>query len=310
MPSQRLTAFFIRAAPLTFALLWSSGFIVAKYAAPDADPFTFLTVRFGITILALGLIAIASRAPWPASVREACHSMVAGVLLHGGYVGGVWWAVAQGLPAGISSLITAGQPLLTALLAAPLLGERVTRRQWCGIVGGFVGIVLVLAPRLAAVDMAALGAVAVPMIVNFGATVSVTLGTFYQKRFVASADLRTGTCLQFVGALALAAPLALATETLRFDPTATLLAALAWSVLVMSMAAIALLLLMIRHGEVSRIAALIYLVPPLTVVEAFILFGESLSAVQIVGTAVTATGVWLATHRRGTARFKQPRTGQ
>lgn len=298
MPSQPLTAFFIRAAPLTFALLWSSGFIVAKYAAPDADPFTFLTVRFGITILALGLIAIASRAPWPASTRETCHSMVAGVLLHGGYVGGVWWAVAQGLPAGISSLITAGQPLLTALLAAPLLGELVTRRQWCGIIGGFIGIVLVLAPRLAAVDMAALGAVAVPMIVNFGATVSVTLGTFYQKRFVASADLRTSTCLQFVGALVLTAPLALATETLRFDPTATLLAALAWSVLVMSMAAIALLLLMIRHGEVSRIAALIYLVPPLTVVEAFILFGESLSAVQIVGTAVTAAGVWLATHRR------------
>jgi drug/metabolite transporter (DMT)-like permease len=224
--------------------------------------------------------------------------MVAGVLLHGGYVGGVWWAVAQGLPAGISGLITAAQPLLTALLAAPLLGERVTRRQWYGIVGGFIGIVLVLAPRLAAVDMAALGAVAVPMIVNFGATVSVTLGTFYQKRFVAGADLRTGICLQFVGALALVAPLALATETLRFDPTPTLLAALVWSVLVMSMAAIALLLLMIRHGEVSRIATLIYLVPPLTAVEAFILFGESLSAVQIVGMAVTAAGVWLATHRR------------
>jgi drug/metabolite transporter (DMT)-like permease len=298
MPSQPLTVFFIRAAPLTFALLWSSGFIVAKYAAPDADPFTFLTVRFGVTILALGLIAVASRAPWPASAREACHSMMAGVLLHGGYVGGVWWAVAQGLPAGISGLITAAQPLLTALLAAPLLGERVTRGQWCGIVGGFVGIVLVLAPRLAAVDMAALGAVAVPMIVNFGATVSVTLGTFYQKRFVAGADLRTGTCWQYVGALALVAPLALATESLRFDPTATLLAALAWSVLVMSMAAIMLLLLMIRHGEVSRIATLIYLVPPLTAVEAFVLFGESLSAVQIVGMAVTATGVWLATHRR------------
>ena len=119
--------------------------------------------------------------------------MMAGVLLHGGYLGGVWWAVAQGLPAGISGLITAAQPLLTALLAAPLLGERVTRRQWCGIVGGFVGIVLVLAPRLVAVDMAALGIVALPMIVNFAATVSVTLGTFYQKRFVASADLRTGT---------------------------------------------------------------------------------------------------------------------
>jgi drug/metabolite transporter (DMT)-like permease len=298
MPSPQLTAFFIRAAPLTFALFWSSGFIVAKYAAPDADPFTFLVARFGATIVILASIAVASRAPWPASAREAGHSVMAGVLLHGGYVGGVWWAVAQGLPAGISGLITAAQPLLTALLAAPLLGERVSRRQWCGIVVGFIGIVLVLAPRLSAVDTVVLGTVALPMIVNFGATVSVTLGTFYQKRFVAVADLRTGICLQFVGALAVVAPIALAAETLRFDVNATLLAALAWSVLVMSMAAIALLLLMIRHGELSRVAMLIYLVPPLTALEAFILFGESLSAVQVIGMAVTAAGVWLATRRR------------
>ena len=223
--------------------------------------------------------------------------MMAGVLLHGGYVGGVWWAVSQGLPAGISGLITAGQPLLTALLAAPLLGERVTRRQWCGIVAGFIGIMLVLAPRLAGVELAALGGVALPMLANAGATVSVTLGTFYQKRFVPVTDLRTGTCLQYVGALAVVLPLALATETLRFDPTMTLLASLAWSVLVMSIAAIALLLMMIRHGELSRVAALIYLVPPLTVLEAYILFGESLDAVQIAGVAVTVMGVWLATRR-------------
>jgi drug/metabolite transporter (DMT)-like permease len=298
MPSQPLTTLFIRAAPLTFALLWSSGFIVAKYAVPDAEPFTFLTVRFGTTILVLALIALASRAPWPASASEAGHGMMAGVLLHGGYLAGVWWAVAEGLPAGLSGLITAAQPLLTALLAAPLLGERVTRRQWYGICAGFVGIVLVLAPRLAAVDMTAFATAALPMLANLGATVSVTLGTFYQKRFAAGADLRTGTCLQFIGALALVAPLALATETLRFDPTMTLLASLAWSVLMMSIAAIALLLLMIRHGEVSRIAALIYLVPPLTALEAYFLFGESLSAVQIVGMAVTATGVWLATRKR------------
>jgi drug/metabolite transporter (DMT)-like permease len=297
MPSPQLTAFFIRAAPLTFALFWSSGFMVAKYAAPDADPFTFLVVRFATSIVILASIAVASRAPWPASARDAGHSMVVGVLLHGGYLGGVWWAVAQGLPAGISGLITAAQPLLTALLAAPLLGERVTRRQWCGIVAGFIGIVLVLAPRLTAVDTAALGIVALPMIVNFGATVSVTLGTFYQKRFVAGADLRTGTCLQFIRALAVMAPLALATETLRFDVNATLLAALAWSVLVTSLAAIALLLLMIRHGELSRVAALIYLVPPLAVLQAFILFDETLGAVQIVGMGVTAAGVWLATRK-------------
>jgi drug/metabolite transporter (DMT)-like permease len=239
---------------------------------PRLTPIPSPSSRLGSppSILALALIAIASRAPWPASAREAGHSMVVGVFLHGRYLGGVWWAVAQGLPAGISGLITAAQPLLTAVLAAPLLGERVTRRQWCGIVGGFIGIVLVLAPRLAVVDAGALGTVVVPIIVNFAATVSVTLGTFYQKRFVAGADLRTGTCLQFVGALAVMAPLALATETLRFEVNAISLAALAWSVLMSSMAAIALLMLMIRHGELSRVAALIYLVPPLAVVEAYV----------------------------------------
>ena len=297
MTSPQLTAFFLRVAPLTFVLFWSSGFIVARYAAPDADPFTFLVVRCGMTMVILASIAVASRAPWPATSREAGHNMIVGVLIHGGYLGGVWWAIAEGLPAGISGLISAAQPLLTALLAAPLLGERVTRRQWLGIVAGFVGIVLVLAPRLSVVDMAAIGTVALPMIVNFAAIVSLTLGTFYQKRFVAGADLRTGTCLQFVGALAVVAPLALATETLRFDVSTTLLAALGWSVLVNSMASIALLLLMIRHGELSRVATLIYLVPPLTAIEAFILFGESLSAVQVIGMAATAAGVWLATRR-------------
>ena len=160
---------------------------------------------------------------------------------------------------------------------------------------------LVLVPRLAAVDMAAFGAVAWPMIVNFAAIVSVTFGTFYQKRFVASADLRTGTCLQFIGALAVVMPLALMTETLRFDVTPTLLAALAWSVLVISIAAIALLMLMIRHGEVSRIAALIYLVPPITALQAYVLLGERLSAVQATGMFVAAMGR-LAGHAERVAR--------
>jgi drug/metabolite transporter (DMT)-like permease len=297
MPSQQLTTRFIRAAPLTFAFFWSSGFIVAKYAAPDAEPFTFLIARFGTTILILALFAVASRAPWPRSAHDAGHSIVAGMLLHGGYLSGVWWAVAEGLPAGISGLFSALQPLLTALLAAPLLDERVTHRQWIGILAGFIGILLVLAPRLAAVDMAALGDVAWPMIVNFAAIVSLTFGTFYQKRFVATADLRTGTCLQFIGGLAVVTPLALATETLRFDVSPILLAALAWSVLVMSIAAIALLLLMIRHGEVSRVATLIYLVPPMTALEAYFLFDERLSAVQVVGMTVAAIGVWLATRQ-------------
>jgi drug/metabolite transporter (DMT)-like permease len=296
MPSTPLTSAFVRATPLTFALLWSSGFIVAKYAAADADPFTFLAARFASAMVVLAAIAWATRAPWPATMRDAGHCMMAGVLLHGLYLAGVWWAIAQGLPAGISGLFSAMQPLLTALLAAPLLGDRVTAWQWSGIVTGFVGILLVLAPRLVMVDAATLGAVAIPMLVNLVSIVAVTLGTFYQKRFAAGADLRTGTCLQFVGALALVAPLALLGPT-HFDPTPSLILSLAFSVLVLSIAAIALLLLMIRRGEVAKVAALIYLVPPLTAILAFVLLGEGLNAVQIAGMAVTAMGVWLATQR-------------
>jgi drug/metabolite transporter (DMT)-like permease len=248
MPSETSTRFFIRVAPLTFAFLWSSGFIVAKYAVPASEPFTFLVARFAAAMLVLALIAAASAAPWPTSGRTIGHSMAAGALLHGGYLGGVWWAVAEGLPAGMAGVFSALQPLLTALLAAPLLGERVTRRQWGGIAVGFVGVLLVLAPRLAGVAPAALAGVAVPMLANVGAIVSLTLGTFYQKRFVPATDLRTGTCMQYLGALLVVVPLALATETLRFDASLIGIAALAWSVLVMSIAAIVLLLLMIRHG--------------------------------------------------------------
>ena len=295
MPSASSTSFLIRAAPLTFALLWSIGFIVAKYAAPDAEPFTFLTARFGLAALILGLIALAMRAPWPTSGAGIAHSVVSGMLMHGGYLAGIWWAIFAGLPASIAGLLAAGQPLLTALLAGPLLGERVGWRHWAGIAAGFTGIVMVLLPRLAGVDPAALPGVATPMIVAAVGVVSVTLGTFYQKRFVPLTDLRSGTFLQYLGALALVAPLAALVGTWRFDPTVNLLAALAVSVLGMSVAGIALLLMMIRRGEVSRVAVLIYLVPPLTAIEAFLLFGESLTAMQMLGMTIAVAGVWLAT---------------
>jgi drug/metabolite transporter (DMT)-like permease len=176
-----------------------------------------------------------------------------------------------------------------------LLGERVGWRQWAGIGAGFAGIVLVLMPRLAGVDPSALAGATAPMIAATAGVVSVTLGTLYQKRFVARTDLRTGTSLQYVGALAVVAPLALLTEPMRFEPTVSLFVALAVSVLVLSIAALALLLLMIRRVEVSRVAALLYLVPPFTAIEAYLLFGESLTPVQIVGMVFAAAGVWLAT---------------
>lgn len=286
----------VRLTPTAFVLLWSSGFVVAKFAAPYAEPLTFIGLRYALAALAMAAISVAVGAIWPRRAGDIWHGLIAGILLHAGYTGGVWWAVAQGLPAGIAGLIAGLQPLLTALLAEPLLGERISPRQWTGIAAGALGIVLVLAPQLAAIDVGRLGQSFLPILVTFGAVLSVTLGTFYQKRFVPVTDLRTSSCLQFAGAFIVTAPLALATESLRFEVNATTLAAVAWSVLMLSLAGVALLLAMIRRGAVSRVASLIYLMAPLTALQAFVFFGEALSAVQMLGIAVTALGVWLATH--------------
>ena len=210
MPSTHPTSFLIRAAPLTFALLWSSGFIVAKYAAPYADPFTFLSARFGLAAFILVLIAVAMRAPWPASAGGIVHSMVAGMLLHGGYLGGVWWAIFAGLPAAIAGLLTAA-PAAADGTAGRATARRARRMAAMG------GHRRRLCRHRAGADAATCRrsirrrwrAWRMPMIVAAAGVVSVTLGTFYQKRFVARTDLRTGTCLQYVGALAVVAPLAL-----------------------------------------------------------------------------------------------------
>jgi len=288
---------FLRVAPLVFVFIWSTGWIVAKYAAPHADPFTFLSARYA---LAAGLIlafAVLVSAPRPSDAREAGRMMLSGVLIHGIYLGGVWWAIAQGVPAGISALIAALQPILAAVLAQPLTGERISRLRWAGVVIGLAGIVVVLWPKLSVIDPARLDGLAVPLIVNAVAMISVTLGTFHQKRTLPDPDLRTLAAWQFLGALAFTLPLALLFEQRRLDPVPETLYALAWSVVVMSIVAIALLLTMIRHGSVARVSAMIYLVPPTAAVQAYLMFGETLTAIQIAGMAVVAVGVYLATRK-------------
>ncbi len=175
-------------------LLWSTGWISAKYAAPHADPLWFLTVRFACAFAAIAAFAFAVRAPWPQDARGWGHAIISGVLLHGLYLGGVWWAVKHGLSAGISGLLAALQPLLTALLAPYLLGERVTARQWLGVGLGFFGVLLVLSPKLDWPSARRPGRAAV----NVGGMLAVTAGSFYQKRFVAAADLRTVTAVQYL----------------------------------------------------------------------------------------------------------------
>jgi drug/metabolite transporter (DMT)-like permease len=282
-------------APALFVFLWSTGWISAKYAAPHADPLWFLTIRFACAALVIGLFALAVRAPWPRDARAWMHAVVSGVLLHGLYLGGVWWAVKHGLSAGISGLLAALQPLLTALLAPYLVDERVTARQWLGVAIGLLGVLLVLSPKLgAAPGETAWAALAV----NLVGMVAVTAGSFYQKRFVPVADLRTVTSVQYLGALLVVAPAALLTEPLRFDHSLEVYLVLAWSVLALSVFTIALMLTMIRRGEVTRVSALIYLVPATVAAQAWALFGETLNMTQLFGMALTAVGVHLAAARR------------
>jgi drug/metabolite transporter (DMT)-like permease len=293
----KVSAWAVRLAPALFVFLWSTGWISARAAAPHADPLTFLAVRYGLAGVAMVALCAAMRAPWPTTPAARGHALVSGVLLHAGYLGPVWYAVAEGVPAGVSGVIAGSQPLLTALFAQLLIGEQISRRQWAGVVLGFLGILLVLAPKLAVAASADLAALQWPLIVNGFGMISVTLGTFYQKRFLATGDLRTMAAWQYVGAAAATAPLAYLLEPMRLDWTWQSTLTMAWAVLAISLGAILLLLWLIRNGAVSRAASLIYLVPAAVVFEAWLLFGETVTPVQMAGVAVTVGGVALAVRK-------------
>jgi drug/metabolite transporter (DMT)-like permease len=288
----------LRLAPALFVAIWSTGWVSARYGADYADPLTFLSARFVLAFAAMLVIIGFSRAEWPKG-RGILHAMMSGVLLHALYLGGVWWAIAHGVPTGISGLVAAIQPILTAFLAPLILRERIGPLQWAGIFLGFAGIVFVLEPKLSVIDPAHLAETLEPLAINMLAMVSVTFGTFYQKRFIPKGDLRTVTALQYAGAFIVVTPAALLLEPLRLDWGLPLIAVMAWSVLALSLGAIGLLLLLIREGAVSRAAALIYLVPPSVAIEAWIAFGETMQIVQLVGLGLTVLGVALATRRPG-----------
>lgn len=287
-----------RIAPALFVLIWSTGWIVAKYVVvARADPLTFLALRYVTAGIVIALFAWAVRAEWPRRREDWGHALVSGVLLHAIYLGGVWYAIGAGVPAGLSALIAAVQPLLTAVLARPLLGERISPLNAAGVAVGFAGVLAVLAPRTASLALADLPAFALPLAVNLFGMLGVTLGTFYQKRHVASGDLRSITAIQYLGALIVTLPVAWLVEPMQIPLTWESLYALLWSVLVLSIGAISLMLVMIRRGAVSRVASLIYLIPPTAAVQAWLMFGETMSGLQIAGMALTAVGVYLATRK-------------
>ncbi|ODN72562.1 DMT family transporter [Methylobrevis pamukkalensis] len=291
---QPVNPLLLRVAPFAFVFLWSTGFLAAKYAAPVAGPFSLLAVRMIFVVPLLAGIALLLRRPWP-SRQLALHAMVAGILIHAVYLGGIFFAVSRGLPSGFAGLIVGLQPMLTAIFARGLLGERLTRAHLAGLGLGLVGVAMVLAPKLDPTVVGALDLWLVPLAV--GAVAAISVGTVYQKRFASGGDLLTSTVLQYVGAALLLTPLA-ALEGFRLVPGVQLAIALGWLVVVLSIVTVLLLLLMIREGAVSKVAALFYLVPPVTAALAFVVFGETLSLIQIAGTVVVAVAVALATRRR------------
>ena len=276
-----------RTYPAVFVLLWSTGFIGARMGMPYAEPFSFLSLRFVLAIALLGLLALVARAPWP-GLRLAGHCMVVGVLLHGIYLGGIFWVIDHGMPAGISAMIVGLQPITVAVLAGPLLGEKVTIRQWSGLLIGTAGLVLVLAPKF---EPGGSGISPVNVGVCIFAMLAQTAGTIYQKKFATTAPLRSGTLWQYVGALLPCFIYALCFETFEFDWNGELIFALGWLVLVLSIAAIFLLMLLIRDGSVSKVSSLFYLVPASTALLAFLLFDETLNWIQFSGMVLCAIGV-------------------
>lgn len=287
-----------RFVPALFVALWATGFIGARYAMPWAEPFYFLAARFLITIAVLAAIALPLRARM-ISGRAAFDSAVAGALMHGVYLGCVFWAIDNGMPAGLAALVIGLQPLITAVAAGPVLGETVMPRHWAGLAVGFVGVGLVLWPSLAT---AASGVTIANTSACVIAVLGMTAGTIWQKRFGGQTDLVTGTAWQYVGGAVPMIALAFLLETGGYTLNGELVFAMLWLVLVLSVGAIFLLMYLIRHGAMSRVASLFYLVPGVTALLAWMLFGETLSLVQLAGMAIAAAGVWLATQSGTRAR--------
>ncbi|MCY0094069.1 DMT family transporter [Hoeflea ulvae] len=286
-----------RLAPALFVLLWSTGWIVAKYASPHADPLTFLSWRFTLAASLFFILTIVSRAAWPSTRAGWLHAVASGVLLHGLYLGGVWWAIDQGVPASVSGLIAALQPLLTALAAPFIVGERLTAMQRLGILLGFAGLSVAIVPGLLELDPAMLQTALIPLLVNVTAMGSVALGTIYQKRYLQEGDLRAIAGLQYVGGFLVVMPLAFLIEPMTIVWNLQSVLAMAWSVLGLSLVSIMLLLYLIRRGQVSRAASLTYLVPPAVAIESWFLFGEALTLPMVIGTLIVVFGVWLTNRK-------------
>jgi drug/metabolite transporter (DMT)-like permease len=286
-----------RAMPMVFVLIWSTGFVVARYGMPHAPPMSFLALRYLLSVLCFLAWIAWARAAWPRSRAQWGHLALTGVLMHAGYLGGVWAAVKHGIGAGTVALIVGLQPLLTALwVSGGTRGGHVTPRQWLGLLLGLAGVLLVVWHKLGGGELGVLN-----LALAAGALASITVGTLYQKRFVAPCDVRTANTIQLVAALLVTLPFA-ALETEPVVPHPELVGAMAWSVLVLTLGGSSLLYLLIQRGAATRVTSLLYLVPPCTAVLAWWLFGEVLTVAAVGGVVLTVCGVALVVREGSAAR--------
>ncbi len=278
-------AAWVRAMPVVFVLIWATGFIVARYGMPYAPPLTFLTIRFALSVLCFGLWIALTRPAWPSQPGAWRHLAVAGVLMHAGYLGGVWVAVKAGMGAGLSALLVGLQPVLTAIWLSAV-GSRVSARQWAGLALGLAGLVMVVWHKLGLGEVTPFNFASAMV-----ALMAITAGTLYQKRYVQPCDVRTANCIQLAAAFVVTAPLALLLESEPMQWNPQLMGAMAWSVLVLTLGGSSLLYLLIQRGAATSVSSVMYLVPPTTALMAWSLFAEPIGWLGAAGIAVTAAGV-------------------
>jgi len=279
----------VGAAPWIFIIIWSSGFVVAKYGFEDADSLFFLAIRLLLAAAILLILTLALQQPTYLSRRDLAASLAIGISLHGFYLAGVWYAIELGAPAGLSSVITSMQPIVVSLLAVRLLGEPLTAKQVGGLLCGLVGVFLVVLPKLSKAS----GFTVESLGLLFAALAGSTIATLLQKKIGHSIPLMIGTTYQFAIAGFLLLIVSILRSRTHFELTMTSFWTMTWAVLVTSIAAILLLLWLLNRGSAAKVSSLLYLVPPMAVVQAFILFGEKVSWVGLVGIAMTAFGVAL-----------------
>lgn len=291
--------------PAVFVLIWSTGFVVAKYGLPYAPPLTFLSIRYALSLLCFLVWVGVARVKWPRGWRQWLHLLVSGSLIHASYLGGVWTAIKFGMGSGLAALITGLQPVLTAVwlsaMASPDRSEdKVTKRQWLGLALGLAGLVLVVSRKFGSTQEVTgftLAAITIALL-------SITAGTLYQKRFVQPADVRSANAIQIAAAFLVTLPLTLfEAEVVTWTPQ--FIGALAWSVLVLTLGGSSLLYMLIQRGAATAVTSLLYLVPPCTALMAWLLFAEPITAVTVVGTVITAFGVRLVV-RAAKPRAKAP----